>query len=47
MPSGTHALFMAARTCQQVSLFGMSYTGDLVFQRSGHVQYVPHTSDVE
>lgn len=40
MPSGTHALFMAARTCAQINLFGMSYTGDLVFQRSGHVQYV-------
>jgi hypothetical protein len=41
MPSGTHALFMAARTCAQINLFGMSYTGDLVFERSGHVQYAP------
>eukprot|EP00959_Pyramimonas_sp_CCMP1952_P009159 190879-Pyramimonas_sp.AAC.1 len=39
LPSGTHAVFMAAMACETVNVFGMSYTGEGVYTRSAHVQY--------
>eukprot|EP00241_Pyramimonas_parkeae_P006157 CAMPEP_0114231876 /NCGR_PEP_ID=MMETSP0058-20121206/4296_1 /TAXON_ID=36894 /ORGANISM="Pyramimonas parkeae, CCMP726" /LENGTH=392 /DNA_ID=CAMNT_0001343291 /DNA_START=257 /DNA_END=1435 /DNA_ORIENTATION=+ len=39
LPSGTHAVFMAAMACEKVDLYGVSYTKDQVFNRAAHVQY--------